>query len=157
MKTCVALLQGMELFFDVWYVFFLYIACCNGIQCDLAQYAANQTKNTWANSLSVFFYVRYTTHITYSFTSHPKDATITVRYLAKVSSPRLESTLYWSETKELKTDPLIHSSSHDTLRNIFTAGYTYHSYTNLYRILTAFDLVTFISAVDEAIAVCVVV
>ena len=64
-------------------------APCNGLHDVVAQYAANQTRNTGANLFSFLykcaglFYVRYTTHGTNGFTSHPKDKQWLSVYLAK--------------------------------------------------------------------------
>ncbi len=45
-KVCGALFEVRDLF--------LYIAPCNGLQGAVAQYAANQTRNTGANPFSFF-------------------------------------------------------------------------------------------------------
>ena len=56
----------------------LLIAPCNGLQGAVAQYVANQTRNTGANPFyydkcTGFLYVHYTTHWTNGFTSLPKN------------------------------------------------------------------------------------
>ena len=57
------------------------------LECFLVHFAANPEAPGQAPSLydkcPGFFYVHYTTHGTYSFTSHPKDEAIMVKCLAQ--------------------------------------------------------------------------
>ena len=70
------------------YETYSFIAPCKALQGAVAQYAADQIRNTGANPPLFFdkctglFNVHYTTHRTNGFTSHLKEAAIMVKCLA---------------------------------------------------------------------------
>ena len=76
-----------------------------------------------------FFYVHYTTHGTYSFTSHPKDEAIVVKYLAqggykcrdqpgRDSNPHSDNTRNWVQCTRPLGNNTPSKSSGEVTQNI---------------------------------------
>ena len=92
------------------------IASCKGLQGDAAQSATKPETPGQTPSLNDkcpgFFYVHYTTHGTYIFTSHPKDKAIMVKCLAQGHKCR-----YWESNPHsgFLTTPELESGSLDRL------------------------------------------
>ncbi len=114
-KRSVFFLQGMWSYV-LKYETYSFVAPCNGLRGAVAQYAAikpgtlGRTPSLY-DKCTGFFYVRYTTHGTNGFTSHPKDEAIMVKCLAEGQKcPDRDSNPHSADQKHQSLSPVILSA-----------------------------------------------